>query len=165
MAAGDMIYGLFRADALRRVGGYRPVLVPDRLLLTELALLGTFVQAPEILWRRRFRGLANLERQRQVFWPAGAPAYARAPWWLQHVGALAREGDLRFALAYLDMSLRHRVWRRGRRLRHRAVKARNAALAPPVRVLMRRPAVRERVVPVVADVERTLTRLAEEERP
>jgi glycosyltransferase involved in cell wall biosynthesis len=127
MVAGDMIYGLFRAEALDALGGlYRPVLVPDRLLLSELALRGEFVQAPEVLWQRRFRGLADLERQRRAFFPDGAPAHVRAPWWLQHVGALALAYVVRpprdpglsrgrgalLALAYLRLALRLRFRRR-----------------------------------------------------
>ena len=64
MSAGSMIYGLFRASALDELGHYRSVLVPDRLLLSELALRGAFAQEPAVLWCRRFRGLAELERQR-----------------------------------------------------------------------------------------------------
>src|SRR4051812_28816109 len=83
MVAGDMIYGLFRASALDPVGPYRTVLVPDRLLLSELALRGTFVQAGEVLWSRRFAGLADLDRQRRAFFPAGEPAHTRRlPRWV-----------------------------------------------------------------------------------
>ena len=162
MVAGEMIYGLFRADALTRVGGYQPVLVPDRLLLSRLALEGTFVQAPEVLWKRRFRGLAELDRQRRLFWPDGAPAYARLPWWAQHVAVLARERRFRVAGDYLALSLRHRAWRRARRVRLRTVHVRNAVLAPPVRAAMRIPAVRRALVPALARTEETLERLTRE---
>jgi glycosyltransferase involved in cell wall biosynthesis len=130
MVAGDMIYGLFRAEVLDALGDvYRPVLVPDRLLLSELALRGEFVQAPEVLWLRRFRGLADLDRQRRAFFPDGVPAHARLPWWLQHVGALvlayvvrpprasglSRRRGARLALTYLRLALRLRFRRRLRR--------------------------------------------------
>jgi len=184
MAAGDMIYGLFRVSALAAVGTYRPVLVPDRLLLSELALHGTFAQAGEVLWERRFRGLAELDRQRRAFFLDGAPRYTHLPWWLQHVGAfgwayavrgqgaglgIGRAAGARLALDYLDVSLRHRLWRRARRLRTRAVNARNALLAPPVRAALAVPAVRgvvrRRVVPGLGAAEETLERLvAEAER-
>jgi hypothetical protein len=179
MAAGDMIYGLFRVSALRRVGAYRPVLVPDRLLLSELALHGEFVQADEVLWRRRFRGLAELDRQRRVFWPEGAPAYARLPWWLQHAGLVAWEYGVRekgapvgisraagamLAFDYLDVSLRHRAWRRWRRGHGRAIRARDAVLGPPVRAALRAPPVRraatERIVPALDAAEAALLRHA-----
>jgi glycosyltransferase involved in cell wall biosynthesis len=132
MAAGNMIYGLFRASALDAVGLYRPVLVPDRLFLSELALRGTFVAVPELLWHRRFRGLADLDRQRRAFFPEGVPAYARAPWWLQHAGALAlaygagaagrdagvagRDG-LALAVRYARLALALRARRRRGRIR------------------------------------------------
>jgi glycosyltransferase involved in cell wall biosynthesis len=183
MAAGDMIYGLFRLEALRDVGLYRPVLVPDRLLLCELVLRGQFVQVPEILWRRRFRSLAELDRQRALFWPGGAPAYARLPWWVQHAVLVAwdygwkrkghqigigRAGGLRLAGAYLNVSMRHRVWRRWRRFRVRGVQARDALLGPPVKAALRAPsirrAVRTRVLPMLEHAEAVLTRHAEEPR-
>jgi hypothetical protein len=178
MAAGDMIYGLFRAAPLRAVGTYRGVLIPDRLLLAELALHGAFAQVPEVLWSRRYRGLAELDRQRRVFWPDGVPLHARAPWWAQHVGAFAwdyavrakgsplglgRAAGARLALDYLDVSVRHRLWRRARRLRGRGVRLRDRALGPPVRLALRAPAVRRlvrtRVLPALDATEETLTRL------
>jgi len=183
MAAGDMIYGLFRADVLARVGTYRPVLVPDRLLLSELALHGTFAQADSVLWSRRFRGLAELDRQRRAFFLDGAPRYSHLPWWLQHAGAFAwaygvrgegvprgigRAAGARLALDYLDVSLRHRLWRRARRARTRAVQARNALLAPPVRLALAVPVlrriVRSRVLPALRGAEETLERLVGEAR-
>ena len=54
MSAGNMVYGLFRADALAAAGIFRSVLAPDRLLLTELAVRGRFVQVADVLWYRRF---------------------------------------------------------------------------------------------------------------
>jgi glycosyltransferase involved in cell wall biosynthesis len=134
MVAGDMIYGLFRLDALAEIGElYQPVLVPDRLLLGEVALRGRFLQVPEVLWSRRFRGLASLERQRQAFWPAGPPAYARRPWWLVQSGLffwryavlgvgrprIGRAAGAVLAGDYIAAAARHRAWRRGRRLRKR----------------------------------------------
>jgi glycosyltransferase involved in cell wall biosynthesis len=127
MVAGDMIYGLFRARVLDSLGGvYREVLVPDRLLLSEVALQGEFLQAPEVLWRRRFRGLADLERQRRAFFLDRPPRHAGWPWWLQHTGALAlayvlrpppaaglgRAGGLRVTLSYLRLALALRYRRR-----------------------------------------------------
>jgi glycosyltransferase involved in cell wall biosynthesis len=132
MVAGDMIYGLFRARVLDSLGGvYREVLVPDRLLLSEVALRGEFVQAPEVLWRRRFRGLADLDRQRRAFFLDAAPRHAAWPWWLQHTGALllvyvlrrsgapglGRARGLRVALTYLRLALALRYRRRTARPR------------------------------------------------
>jgi glycosyltransferase involved in cell wall biosynthesis len=137
MVAGDMVYSLFRMRSLP-AAFYRPVLVPDRLLLTELSLQGPFVQTPEVLWKRRFRGLAELDRQRRAFFlDAPPPRYTRLPWWLQHAGALAwahavrgeglpavgrREGA-RLAGDYLGLAIalhyRRRLARARRRLRRR----------------------------------------------
>ena len=158
MVAGDMVYSLFRMRALPD-GFYRPVLVPDRLLLTELSLQGPFVQAPEVLWKRRFRGLAEHDRQRRAFFlDAPPPRYTRLPWWLQHVGALAwahavrgegrpavgrREGarlagdylGLALALHYgrplarAERRLRRRLTRGKRRLRHRLRRSRRRAIS------------------------------------
>jgi hypothetical protein len=91
MVPGSMVYGLYRSELLARCGVYRPVLVPDRLLLTELALYGEFHQVPEVLWSRRYREgtKVSARRQRSAFFPGGAPAYAYLPWPLTHSAAIA----------------------------------------------------------------------------
>jgi cephalosporin hydroxylase len=99
MSAGNMVYGLMRTDALGRCGVYREVLMPDRLLIAQLSLLGELRQVPEVLWRRRFNGTsASLARQRENFFPdRRAPAYMRLPWWLMHCapfGVSLARGDL-----------------------------------------------------------------------
>src|SRR4051794_33816207 len=145
MVAGDMIYGLFRAAALDEVGAYRTVLVPDRLLLSELALRGTFVQAAEVLWSRRFAGLADLDRQRRAFSPAGEPAHTRRlPWWVTHALAAAAAYVLRaspgvsrtegaaFTGLLLAEGARLRVLRRLQRRRRQAgARVRPPRPAPP----------------------------------
>jgi glycosyltransferase involved in cell wall biosynthesis len=89
MSAGNMIYGLGRAAAIRRAGVFRHVLVPDRLLLMELTLEGQFRQAPDVLWfRRSFGRIFSLQRQRRAFFPNGRPLYAFVPWWISHACAL-----------------------------------------------------------------------------
>jgi glycosyltransferase involved in cell wall biosynthesis len=133
MAAGNMVYGLFRTKALKG-RFYRPVLVPDRLLLSELALCGTFTVAPEVLWQRRFRGLAGLDRQRRAFFLDDVPWHARLPWWAQHAGALAwayvvrdegaragieRRAGLWLGLRYVRLALGLRFRRRWGRARRR----------------------------------------------
>jgi hypothetical protein len=127
MAAGSMIYGLFRIAALEHVPFYRPVLLPDRLFLSELALRGPFVHAPGVLWQRRFRGLADLERQRRAFFLGDVPLYARFPWWAQHTRALViaygvrgegrdvgidRRAGVALAARYLRLALALRARRR-----------------------------------------------------
>lgn len=99
MSAGNMVYGLMRADALARCGVYREVLLPDRLLIAQLSLLGELRQVPEVLWRRRFTGgSVSVARQRENFFPnRRTPAYMRLPWWLMHgapFGLSLARGDL-----------------------------------------------------------------------
>ena len=89
MSAGNMVYGLYRISALERAGVYRHVLVPDRLLFTELALYGQFKQVPYVLWFRRWYGrIFSLGRQRSSFFPEGRPLYAYLPWWISHAVSL-----------------------------------------------------------------------------
>ena len=85
MSAGNMVYGLYRVPLLARAGVYRRVLVPDRLLMTELAVYGQFKQVPQVLWFRRWYGrIFSLNRQRKSFFPQGRPLYMWAPWWMSH---------------------------------------------------------------------------------
>jgi glycosyltransferase involved in cell wall biosynthesis len=91
MRAGNMVYGLYRVGALQRVGVYRDVLVPDRLLFAELSLYGPFVQVRQVLWFRRWYGrLFSLRRQRASLFPARRPPHAYAPWWIGHAASLFR---------------------------------------------------------------------------
>ncbi|SME99206.1 Glycosyltransferase involved in cell wall bisynthesis [Tistlia consotensis] len=94
-AAGSCIYSLIRVPALERTSGLRLVLVPDRLLLAELAALGPFVEVPEYLWHRRYAGLASGARQRRSSFPGGAPLYTHLPVWAQHLAVLAQDWLLR----------------------------------------------------------------------
>jgi glycosyltransferase involved in cell wall biosynthesis len=90
LSPGDMVYGLFRAEALERAGVLPLVVGPDRLLLAELALAGEFGQVPEVLWRRRTLGEVTSARQRASFFPAGRPPlFHYLPWWLVHAAVLA----------------------------------------------------------------------------
>jgi glycosyltransferase involved in cell wall biosynthesis len=161
MVSGDMIYGLLRTSALPPDHLYQPVLAPDRLLLSELALRGEFIQVEELLWRRRFVGLAALGRQRHAFWPDGrAPLASYLPWWIVHIGIAARRYGVRLALGdYLPASI-------GFQLRSRAVRARNAVLVPPLRAAVRSPAgrrvVRAQVLPVLRETREVLDRLSKE---
>ena len=90
MAAGTMVYGLYRARALARAGVFLDYLAPDRLLLTELSLYGQFVQVPETLWYRRYRHEVSAERQRQALFAGAPPRSARLPWRLVHAAVLTR---------------------------------------------------------------------------
>lgn len=124
MKAGNLVYGLYRADALERCGVFPQVIVPDRLLLTQLALLGEFRQVGEELWSRRYgtRTMAIRARQLQTLFPDGAPWWTRLPWWLVHGAVLARRSGLAPAAWYTAHMGR-------RALRKRRTK-RTAARAP-----------------------------------
>lgn len=95
MLAGDMIYGLMRADALAAAGVFRAVVTPDRQLLLSLALFGEFRQVHEVLWYREFARTFSLSRQREAFFPGGAPWHAYLPSHLQHCGVLLWDFALR----------------------------------------------------------------------
>ena len=89
--AGDLVYGLMRVDALERAGIFRPVLLPDRLLMLEMTLQGEFRQVPEVLWFRRQVGAGSVVRQkRSLFTATNAPRGLWLPPWSQHARALWR---------------------------------------------------------------------------
>ncbi len=85
LGSGFMIYGLMRTEALRATRLCRRVWGPDRLLLIELAILGSFASVPETLfcardnwgirrmprkerWRKHFQRLYPLDKPRLVWW-------------------------------------------------------------------------------------------------
>jgi hypothetical protein len=89
VAAGDMVYGVMRPDAVRQAGIFRPVLCPDRLLLAELTMQGQIRQVPQVLWHRRQFSAGSISRQRSsLFAPGGPrPGALTTPWWM-HARAL-----------------------------------------------------------------------------
>ena len=89
MHAGNMIYGLMRVKALAAAGVFRAVITPDRQVLLALSLFGQVRQVPEVLWYREILREFDISRQREVFFPAGAPLYIYAPSHLQHFATLA----------------------------------------------------------------------------
>ena len=54
VGAGNRVYGLMRSEALRKTPVYPYFVGPDRLLLMELAVHGTFKQIERTLWYRRY---------------------------------------------------------------------------------------------------------------
>jgi len=89
VAAGDMVYGLMRTDAVRHAGIFREVLCPDRLLVAELTLQGEIRQLAEPLWYRRQFTEGSVERQRFTLFPPGTQAPSRfVPPWYMHARAL-----------------------------------------------------------------------------
>jgi glycosyltransferase involved in cell wall biosynthesis len=131
MSAGNMVYGLYRADALARAGVFRGVLAPDRLLLTELAVHGRFVQVPDVLWYRRFAKTVSNERQRATLFVGDPPAHTRLPWWMTHAAVFAWHVAVRGSAAPA-------VGRRdaaGLALRHAGLSARRAARSRRARIV------------------------------
>ena len=91
VAAGDMVYGLARVDAMKAAGVFREVLTPDRLLMAELTIQGEIRQVPQVLWYRRQFATASIARQHEtLFKPGERPASASLPTWLQHARVLWR---------------------------------------------------------------------------
>jgi glycosyltransferase involved in cell wall biosynthesis len=88
MMAGNLIYGLFRRQALADAGVFARVLVPDRQVLLELSLLGEFSQLPELLWYREIAVGFSLDRQRTALFADGAPLYTYLPTDVTHAALL-----------------------------------------------------------------------------
>jgi len=66
-----LIFGLWRADALWRSGLHRPFYGSDRALLAEMALAGTFVHVPEIVFYNRDhaqRSVHIADKRRRASW-------------------------------------------------------------------------------------------------
>jgi len=72
---GYMVYGLFRASALRRCGIFRRLLFPDAILAYELCLQGEFIQVDEDLWFRRKNAAFSIARQKKSL-------FIRKPWYI-----------------------------------------------------------------------------------
>jgi glycosyltransferase involved in cell wall biosynthesis len=90
-ALGYVMYGLHRRSTLDRTGDVPPVLFSDRLFLSHLALFGTFVQHPEVLWYRGERQTGgNVRRQRAALFGARPPLTSFLPASIQHTGCLTR---------------------------------------------------------------------------
>ncbi len=88
MRAGPIMYGLHRRRTLDRIGKVPSVLLSDFVYLSCLALHGTFVQAPEVLWYRDLGRTTGSSTGRQR-----AALFADPP-----------------ALTYLPVSLQHTIW-------------------------------------------------------
>ena len=88
---GNMIYGLFRTQSILKAGIHPYCIMPDRSMLLEIALNGSFLQIKEPLWRRRYFN-ANysqehlsinyqdfLVRQRSTYFNGKAPIHTYFP--------------------------------------------------------------------------------------
>jgi hypothetical protein len=83
-----MVYGLFRASALRQTGVYRRVLFPDVVLLFELSLHGDFRQVQEELWFLRQVAEFSIARQKKSLF-VHRPWYLYLPWPLVNAAVVA----------------------------------------------------------------------------
>lgn len=92
--AGNMIYGLFRTNVLEKCGVFPYCVMPDRLLLLEMSVYGTFKQINRELWYRRYPKSKpdyekEVERQRYSLFPEGAaPWHSRFPVLSQALGII-----------------------------------------------------------------------------
>lgn len=88
---GNMIFGLYRADALANTSVYPHCSRPDGALFLQLSVLGSFIFVDKPLWHRRYadydpsgtgHGLsyeATLDRQRSFLFYGKTPWYAHFP--------------------------------------------------------------------------------------
>lgn len=81
---GNMVYGLYRVEALEKSGVFRDVLLPDRLLMQEMAFQGGIVQIEEVLWMRRFKKRVSLKSQKKSLWAQARPFSSYFPWEMVH---------------------------------------------------------------------------------
>ena len=90
--SGNMVYGLFRRQALQRANVFRPTLLPDRLLMIELSLHGQIKQVFSSYWYRRQLAESTLVRQKEnLFTKSELPRVAQLPWPLAFVYLLFTE--------------------------------------------------------------------------
>ena len=84
VAAGDLVYGLMRVEAIQQAGIFREVLCPDRLLVAEMTLRGQIRQVPQVLWDRRQFATGSIVRQRTTLFRPGAnvPSALTPPWYM-----------------------------------------------------------------------------------
>jgi glycosyltransferase involved in cell wall biosynthesis len=98
---GDMVYGLFRIDALQKVGGFPKTMSPDTVMLQRLSLEGEFRPIDKALWARRYIEMPSahadwqIERPLKRIFTGRRPLLAFFPT-LQHVVHMF----LRFPLPY-----------------------------------------------------------------
>jgi glycosyltransferase involved in cell wall biosynthesis len=88
----NAMYGLMRADVLKRTGSLGDFLAADEVFLAELSLYGTFWEIPEFLFYRRFHPAASTAMdgaQLKVFYDPAAPQRIVLRQW-RHLGEYLR---------------------------------------------------------------------------
>jgi hypothetical protein len=153
-----MIYGLFRSDALAKTTVHPDLPMPDRFVLTELALHGTYKQIDKYLWYRRHPRsnpsmndpLTNYQQQipsqRARLFPQGTkppwrmyfPVLSHAAGFIYHLGI--RPSSDSYANAHFAPYIVFQHLKRRRRFLMREIKGPIHKLrAPAVRALRRCP--------------------------
>lgn len=129
VGAGNMIYGLFRASTLRRHNVFPYFSMPDRLLLMQVSVSGTFKQIKKHLWYRRymegprgplFPNYAQLiERHRNALfvdrnipWHSNFPALGQAIGLIRQFSVKPAGGNYQNASLGLYMALLHLMTKR-----------------------------------------------------
>lgn len=85
---GNMIYGLFRTQALHHAGIFPRVVWPDVILCLRMLLQGDIHQVEAELWYRRRTGRFSIPRQKKSLF-AKKPWYFHLPWPLVNAWTLA----------------------------------------------------------------------------
>ncbi|MEM7263434.1 MAG: glycosyltransferase family 2 protein, partial [Planctomycetota bacterium] len=135
--AGDVVYGLFRADALRACGVFRPECFPDRLLVSEVSIYGTTKLVSTAARFRRVFGSENLpmtqllERQLATLFhdgnrPDGSPV-------VSFLTALLRAAEESTEPEVIRLRRRHHAWCFLIRHRHKFRKLSRQELDEPLR--------------------------------
>ena len=112
---GNMVYGLFRADAIRQAGIFRRVLFPDVILIHEISLRGDIMQIDEDLWYRRKIAEFSIDRQKRTLFTK-KPWHIFLPWLLVNASVIAwqsslkaHNANLRRRLLGLEMAFRYLI--------------------------------------------------------
>jgi len=117
----NVLYGLMRADVLRRTKLIRPFPDGDVSLVAELALYGKFWEMPEVLFYRRFHPAASsrsTETQEQEFFDptsVGHPAFRCIRTFVAHFESVLRapidNREKCFLVRYLLKKARWARWK------------------------------------------------------
>ncbi len=129
LQGSDPIYGIFRAESLRKTRLYRPVMCNDNLVLFELTLIGSIAFVPEELYflkiTKRLTHLRDkLENYRTTMYSGEGRKYLgmRLTFWrllFAHLGAILRAPVARGRKPVLILStLFYFLAKRGKHLAH-----------------------------------------------
>jgi len=142
VGAGNMIYGLFRADVIDKCRIFPYYSMPDRLLLMQMSAYGTYKQIPRYLWHRRyfddgsgttFPGYSQMIRRQRttLFLSNNLPWHSHFPTLGQAIGLI-----LRFSLRPVDGNYHNAFLGMYMALLHVLTKKRNLKIE--LRIVLRR---------------------------